>query len=255
MINEIQAVIAAEFSSRSLEAYTQRLNPEDLYSWADEIARIYRLDANSFGDKVGEFFYATANVQLSLGYTFLAFREVSNPSGKTRNVNLSTHKNQLIEDTDSNNLADYHFWYHLYNSWECLYRSWERAVNVLVYRFTPNLTGKYYFSTYRKILEDNCILDEKSLKKLKKFDKAWGKIAKKRNEISHESTNFFHKSSIDVQEHSIVDVLGRGYHGAQTKEPNLKQELNSIINHYKKSFDLLKVVRDLCALDIAPMDL
>ena len=145
MIDEIQGVIRDEFAKRKLEAYTKRLLPKDLHGWADQIAQRHQLEQEKFSVQVGEFFWAFAAIQMSLGYVFLSLKETSFPAGISgRTINDS-------EVPDLNQLADHHFWYHMFNTWESIYRLWERAVSVLTLRYTPNVK-KQYFNNYVQLL-------------------------------------------------------------------------------------------------------
>lgn len=225
----------------------------DLYGWAEALAEKFGLDQDSFQDKTVEFFYAFGYIQISLGYVFLSLREVSNPSGSKSKVNLNSQSRQVSEESDSSIRAKYHYWYHHDNSWESIYRAWERITNVLVSRFTPNNTDKHYFNTYVELLEKKCVLGEQLIKDLRKFEKAWNTIACNRNEFTHGKSNFFRYEKVDIRLSEIVDQRGDRIIDAELNLPNLKQKTSSLIDKYRKSFQLLEKVKELCELDILPI--
>lgn len=245
MIDEIQSVIAEEFGKRNLEVFSKNLNPTDLSGWADSISAAYRLDKETFNVQVREFFWAFSAIQISLGYIMMSLREVSFPSGTVGSV--------INEETvpDLNQLADYHYWYHMSNTWESIYRLWERIVTVLELRFTPNLSG-LYFDGYLNYIREHDVLPTADLRKLEKHHKHWNKITEKRNEISHGKSNPFLNIDFDVSLSKIIDNKGNNFAWRSYQYPNLKQEVNMVINYYRHSYRLLEATKDICELNIEP---
>ena len=120
-------------------------------------------------------------------------------------------------------------------------------------RLTPRLKEKYYFDGYINLLEK---YDEfstlREVKGLRKYLKSWGKISWKRNEISHGKSNPFLNMNIEVTFSELSDYLGKPLAKYEYQLPNLKQEIESVINYYRKSFELLYSVKSVCDLQLEP---
>lgn len=246
MIEDIQAEMGKQFSSRKLELFTLQLNIADMAKWAEGVAKKHNLDKHDFQYGIKELFWAVGTIQLDIGHALIAMKECPYPSGK----NGIALKEKEIPEV---NLSDLHFWHHVYNCYEAIYRFWERCVMVLKMRLTPQLKGKYYFDGYVNFLgKCDGVSSLKEVKDLKKYLKSWGKISCKRNEISHGKSNPFLNMSIEVTFSGLSDYLGKPLAKYEYQLPNLKQEIETIINYYRKSFELLYSVKSVCDLQTEP---
>ena len=246
MISEIHEEISKEFVKRKLIAYTVHLDIEDMISWSEKIAAKYSLDANSFEKYIKELFWGLASMQLSLGYGLVALNDTEHPTGRKGTTSLERE----IPDMG---LADIHFWHHLHNAWESIYRFWERAVSVLEVRLTPNLHNNLYFDGYLNYLKTIDNLSElEEIKPLYKFNKTWNKITENRNKVSHEESNPCSYFNVEVEFSSIFGVRGGPIPKYNYEIPNLRQEIETVINCYKKSFSLFDEVIKVCNSNIKP---
>ncbi len=112
-----------------------------------------------------------------------------------------------------------------------------------------NMTLKKY---NQLIPEFEVISSLKEIANLKRYFKSWGKISCKRNEISHGKSNPFLNLNISVKFSDLSDYLGEPIAKYEYELPNLKQEIETVINCYKKSFELLYLVKCICELEIDP---
>jgi hypothetical protein len=246
MIEDIQSRMGALFSSRKLEPFTIQLNLADMAKWAERITDEQQLDRHNFQGAIKELFWALGSTQLNIGHTLIAMKECPYPNG-TKGMAL---KGGEIPDTE---LADLHYWHHLYNSYEALYRFWERCVAALKMRLTPRIKEKYYFDGYVNYLSNHSdILPPEEITKIRRYLKAWGNISCRRNEISHGKSNPFLNMNIDVTFSELSDYLGKPIAKYKYELPNLKQEIETVINYYKKSVELLYLVKNICDLEIEP---
>lgn len=246
MISKIHEEITRLFDNRKLVAYTVHLDIEDIINWSEKIAKIHNLDQTNFEKYTKELYWGLASIQLSLGYSLVALHDTEHPSGKKG----TTIKEREIPDMG---LADIHFWHHLHNTWESIYRFWERAVSVLEERLTPNIKRSLYFDGYLnelKIVEP--FIEREEIKSLFKFNKAWGKISQMRNRASHEETNPCSYFNVEVEFSSIFGIRGGPIPKYNYEIPNLKQEIDTVINNYKKSFELFDAIMKLCNSNIMP---
>lgn len=246
MIDDIQKIISEEFVKRKVTPFSTRLNPEDMANWADKLSTKHALDKERFNLHVRELFWAIASIQLSLGYTFLSFREITFPAG-AKAVALKDN-----EIPDMGHMADFHYWFHVCNTWESIYRLWERVVTVLEIRLTPKLKDNLYYDGYVNLLKKNMLLDEQQIIKLEKFHKPWGTISKKRNDISHGKNNPFLELSIEVSFSHIINETGKNLAKYSYQYPNRKQEVNMLIDYFNRSYSLLELVKELCNSQIKP---
>jgi len=246
MIDDIQAEMGKLFTSRKLELFSMQLNIADMATWAEGIANKQKIDRHEFQNAIKELFWALGSIQLNLGHTLIAMKECSFPGG-TQGVAL---REKEIPDV---NLADLHFWHHLYNCYEAIYRFWERCVTVLKMRLTPRVKEKYYFDGYvNYVLTIGELSSLKEIVLLRKYLKCWGKIAWKRNEISHGRSNPILNMNIDIEFSKLSDFLGKPIAKYKYELPNLKQETETVINYYKNSFELLYSIKSVCDLAVKP---
>lgn len=246
MIEDIQAKMGELFDAEKLALFTIQLNIEDMAKWAESVAEKRKIDKHKFQNAVKELFWGLGSIQLNIGHTLIALIECSYPSG-AKGLAL---KDREIPDVC---LADLHFWHHLYNCYEAIYRFWERSVTVLKMRLTPRVTEKYYFDGYLNYLltcEDFKSLKE--IRDLRKYLKIWGKIAWKRNDVSHGKSNPFINTNIEVEFSQLADHFGQPIAKYKYELPNLRQEKETIVNYYKKSFQLLYAVKSVCDLPVEP---
>ncbi|MFA5921478.1 MAG: hypothetical protein WC856_09325 [Methylococcaceae bacterium] len=246
MIVDIHAKMGELFTRRKLELFTIQLNIADMATWAEGIARKRKIDGHEFQNAVKELFWALGSIQLNIGHTLIALEECSFPGG-TKGVAL---KEKEIPDV---NLADLHFWHHLYNCYEAIYRFWERCVTVLRMRLTPHLKEKFYFDGYVNLVSTKEELSQLyEIADLRNYLKAWGKISRKRNEISHGKSNPFLNLNIDVEFSKLSDYLGKPIAKYKFELPNLKQETETVINYYRKSSKLLYSIKAICDCVVEP---
>jgi len=246
MISNIHEQIAFQFNKKKLIAYTVHMDLEDIINWSIQVANKNNLDKNVFVKYFKELFWGFTSVQLSLGYGLIALSETEHPSGKK---GITAKENEIPDMM----LADIHFWYHLHNTWESIYRLWERAVSVLETRLTPNIKRNRYFDGYLNELKNiESFLKQEEILALYKFNKTWGKISEMRNKISHEVTNPFLYSNIEVEFSSILGIRGDPIAKYDYTIPNLKQEIDTVINSYKKSFSLFEAISKVCNCSIKP---
>jgi len=246
MINDIHTQIGKQFDGKKLEAFTVKLNLGDMSDWASSVAEKRQIDVYRFQDAVRELYWGIGTIQLNLGYTLIALKECPYPSGLS---------GMVLNDGEVPDaaLADYYFWHHLHDCYEAIYRFWERCVTVLRLRLTPKLKTKYYFDGYVNFLVnsgDSTL--EGVAKPLRRYLRSWNKVASRRNRISHERSNPFLNTNIDVSFSDLSDYQGRRIAKYTYQLPNLKQELNTVINHYKRTHDLLYAVKSICDADISP---
>lgn len=246
MIEDIQARMGELFTTRKLALFTMQLNIEDMAKWAEGVASKQKLNRHDFESAIKELFWGLGSIQLNIGHILIALEECPYQSGA---------KGQALKDREipDVSLADLHFWHHLYNCYEAIYRFWERSVTVLKMRLTPRVKKKYYFDGYVNYLltcEDLTSITE--ITSLRRYFKIWGKIAWKRNEVSHGKSNPFLNTNINVEFSKLSDYLGQPIAKYKYELPNLKQETETVINYYKKSFDLLHSVKSICDLGIEP---
>lgn len=246
MIADIQAKMGELFTRRKLELFTVQLNIADMATWAEGIASKRNLDRHEFQNAVKELFWALGSIQLNIGHTLMALEESSFPGG-TKGIAL---KEKEIPDV---NLADLHFWHHLYNCYEAIYRFWERCVTILRMRLTPHLKEKFYFDGYVHLLSTiDGLSRPNEIADLRNYLKAWGKIAWKRNEISHGRSNPFLNLNVGVEFSKLSDYRGKPIAKYQFELPNLKQEAETVINYYRKSFKLLYSIKAVCDCVVEP---
>jgi hypothetical protein len=248
MIEEIQKEIDEEFKRRKIRPYSLRMNLENMILWSDKVSKTYSVDVEGFETNVKEVFWAAAALQLNVGHIFISLRQAKETGGKKR-----TSKN--LEIPENYGFAELHCWYHLSNCWESVYRTWERVVSILIVRFTPSISKKFYFTDYTKFLERNKIIFKSDVSKLDKYFKHWSKVASQRNEISHGNFNPFRKMEMNVRPSGMITLEDSKLKvpvSADYSFPNLKQEVDSLLNSIEETFNLINTLIDLCELQIQP---
>lgn len=246
MISEINDEITKHFNRRGLVPFSVHLNIEDMAKWSESVAKKHKLDEEKFEKYVKELFWGLVAIQLSLGYTMIALDNVEHPGGKKG----TALKEREIPDMG---LGDIHFWHHLHNTWEAIYRFWERAVSVLEVRLIPKLKKNLYFNdfiNFLKNIEDMAVQPE--IKELSKYNKGWGKISEMRNRVSHDESNPCSYFNVDVEFSSVLGIRGGPIPKYNYELPNLKQEIDTVINYYKKSHQLLYCVKSVSDSGIEP---
>ncbi len=245
MIDDIEKEIIAEFKRREIRPYILRMNLEQMVKWSDIISNNFSIDAHQFETNVKEIFWGAAALQLNVGYVFISLSSSKETGGKKRTTTTSTIPQNY-------GLPELHCWYHLSNCWESIYRVWERVVSILVMRFTPEITKKFYFTDYVNFLKNQEIIQNNDVKKLERYFKHWNNIAKKRNEISHGNFNPFRTMEIKVRPVGKIATDGTIKVEVDYQFPNLKQEVDTLLNAIEKTFDLIKSQIELCELEIQP---
>lgn len=245
MIDDIHGAIAEEFSHRKIVPYNIRMDLPEMFAWSERISSAHNLDLDEFSACVKEIYWGAVSLQLNVGHTLLSLNETSLPSGikgESDNMNIN-HDHQI---------ADIHYWYHASHCWESIYRMWERIVSIFEERFTPNLKRNYYFDGYVNLLTIEGVVFQTELRQLQRYLKSWNKIAAKRNEISHGRFNPFINLKLDVATNGILDEHGELPLRVSYEYPNLKQEVNTIINYCEKTFELIDLMVAVCELRIQP---
>jgi hypothetical protein len=202
---------------------------QTLQQWAITNAMRLHLSWPDFVGKVTEVFWAAINVQLSLGYALFARQTCIFPRGIKGAVFDETKIPMMMK------LPELHYWHHTHHAWECIYRCWERITNVLVSACYPDQSANHiYYSTILKLLTDDIrFKDNPQLRRLKKHEKHWNKVADIRNELTHAKST---PIKLDVQAEAIPLVDGRLEHFIKYhySAPNLIQELNIVKEAYLK---------------------
>jgi len=246
MISEFNEEITKQFKKRKLVPYSVHLDIADMATWSESVAKKHGLDKRKFEKYVKELFWGLVSIQLSLGYSLVSLNDTQHPSGKK---GVAVHEREIPDM----GLPDIHFWHHLHNAWESIYRFWERAVSVLEVRLTPNITKSLYFDGYLNQLKRvESLSEQDEILALYKFNKAWGKITEMRNRVSHEESNPCSYFNVEVEFSSILGIRGGPIPKYNYQLPNLKQEIDTVINSYKKSHDLLYAVKTVCDSNIKP---
>ena len=73
-----------------------------------------------------------------------------------------------------------------------------------------------------------------------------------RNKVSHEESNPCSYFNVEVEFSSIFGVRGGPIPKYNYEIPNLRQEIETVINCYKKSFSLFNEVIKICDSGIKP---
>jgi hypothetical protein len=244
MITKINDEIVRQFNKRKVVPYSAQLDFPEMLNWSEVIGNKYGLEKENFEKYVKEIFWVFTSIELSLGYSFIALSDTQNPSGKK---GMALEKN----DIPDSKLGDIHFWYHLYNAWESIHRLWERIVSVLMVRLTPSLKTKYYYDGYVNRLKTiDSLSSQSEILDLDKYNKSWNKIASMRNNASHEVSNPCLNFNINADFSPILGKDGEQIIKYNFQFPNLKQEIDTIINSYNKSYKLFVVVKRICESNI-----
>jgi hypothetical protein len=245
MIDDIQKEIVDEFIRRKIQPYSSRMNLEQMISWSDWVSKEFSIDSNQFESNVKEIFWGSAALQLNVGYVFISLRSSKETGGKKRTATT-------LEIPENYGMSELHCWYHLSNCWESIYRVWERIVSILVIRFTPNISKKFYFTDYANFLKNRKVIFESDAKKLERYFKHWNNVAKKRNEISHGNFNPFKKMEVTVRPVGNITPDFKLPVVTDYSFPNLKQEVDALLNAVDKTFELIETHIELCELKIQP---
>ena len=238
-INEIQKGIDYLFNQYKIPVITHNIPMENLHRWSSEVADHFKLNKEDFRKVVAEFFWSAAHIQLSLGYALIAKKECKFPMG----INGKVHKEADMPHAIG--LPEIHFWYHLYHCYECIYRSWERMASVLKNVCYPKNKEKMYFDKIVKALETDSLYNKNPhLNSLKKQIKHWNKIAKERNEVSHDKSSPFQNMNIEGKISNILTIDGfpEVYLNYSVASP--KENLENVIDKYKKVYPAMKVIVD-----------
>lgn len=243
MFDKLHVATREEYKKRKLLPFCMRMDFHSAIKWCETISEREFLKIEHIEKHMKEVIWGLNSLDLNIGYTLLSLKDTSYPSGHSGKASTTTKLERSFS------LADIHHWYHISNTWESIYRIWERIVNLLKARFTPNLLKKLYFDGYSNFIHDEKVIFEKEAKELKKFNKAWNKIASIRNKISHGEFNPFIFNSLDLTDSSI-DENGAFTAIANYKFPNLKEETQTAINYAEKTVELINFTVKICELRI-----
>ena len=164
-----------------------------MQKWSDFTARRLRIDRDDFYSKVSDLFWSVGYVQLAIGYALIAKESCKFPRGLKGTVYKEQDVPILL------NIAEVHFWHHIYCTIECIYRSWERMALIIKAACFPENKDKLYFDgIITKIEDDSKFSKNPNLKQLSKQVKHWTKIAEKRNKLSHKESSPMSNVNIDV---------------------------------------------------------
>jgi hypothetical protein len=119
-------------------------------------------------------------------------------------------------------------------------------------RFTPCLKENFYFDGYIDYILENKILFKREIEWLKKYKKSWGTIACERNKTSHGIFNPTEKSSVTVKPYGMLTPQEGLTVKAQYELPNLKQDVNKLLNYSEKTVELIFLVKEICGIHISP---
>lgn len=248
MIDNIHEAMNSEFSKRKIQPYSSRMSLKHMCEWSDKISSQYSdIDQERLEAYVKEIYWGASSLQLNVGYTLIALRQTTYPSGAKVCAKSPDDLNR------SYNLADIHYWYHISHCRESLYRMWERIVSVLEARFTPQLKKKFYFDSYVNYLSEHQVIPKPDINSLKHFLKTWNKISEKRNEISHGKINPFRTIKVNVEPNGLIDKEGNLPLKASYEYPNFKEEVNTLINYGEKTFELINLHIKICEQPIKPI--
>ncbi len=245
MITKINEEIVRQFNYRKVVPYSVNLDFPGMLNWSEIIGNEYSLEKEKFEKYIKEVFWVFTSIELSLGYAFIALSGTEHPAGK---------KGTALDETDIPNatLGDIHFWYHLYNAWESIYKLWERIVSILRVRLTPRLKEKYYYDGYvNKLKNIDTFSSQSEILALYKYSKNWNKISSIRNRASHEVSNPFSNFKVKAEFSPLLGKSGDQIIKYNFQLPNLKQEIDTIINSYNKSYELFGVVKSVCESGIS----
>jgi hypothetical protein len=238
-INRIQKEISELFKKYKIPAVTHNLPMENLHQWAYRVADHFKLDREEIRQSVTELFWSISHVQLALGYALIAKESCAYPKGTC---------GEAFREEDIPNMIgmpEMHFWHHTYCCYECLYRVWERISIVLKGVCFPASSEKKYFN---QIIDDLCrspkYNQNKFLKELKKQESHWCKIAEIRNDLSHSKSSPFRNTNIEGVLSSIISPYGLPLPKLNYSSKNLKQEIEQIVDKYRKILPAIKAMKD-----------
>ncbi len=176
------------------------------------------IDNYKFIDMTRQLYWAIASVQFELGYMLIA---------------LESNKKNIKDDDDDNLfLSHMDFIHHYFLSTECLYKVWERFAVILNYIHTKQEKKNGYYANIINEIEKSKIYDSAVVKKLKKHQKQWDKIAEDRNNVSHEYSSLIHGMESEVTVSPIRDFMGNYIFKIEDKKIDLKNHFISIKNKF-----------------------
>lgn len=238
-IQKIQEEIAKLFKKYRIPALTLNLPMENLHQWAYEVANHFHLDQDEFRESVTELFWSIAHIQISLGYALIARQSCEYPKGTQ---GIAFHEKDLPNVIT---MPEIHFWFHIYNSYECLYRCWERITSVIKNVCYPNLTEKRYFDQIiNDLAKDKKFNQNVFLKSLQKQIKNWSKIVESRNKISHGKSSPLCNMSIQGKASDVLGIDGLPIIYLEYSVKNLKEELEHVIDKYRKVLPVIKNMKE-----------
>jgi len=241
-IDTIQKEISQLFSKYKIPTITKNLPMENLQEWSVKVAIHFQLDEEDFRQTVAELFWSMAHVQLSLGHTLIAMQECEFIDGAQ---GIALHE----KDIPDIKMPEIYFWYHVNNSHECIYRCWERINNVILRICFPDLSEqqfrkKYFPQTISDLQKSQKYNNNPYFNELQSYVEHRQKAAADRNEISHGTSSPMRNMKI---EEKVSDLLGANevsFIYLDYTSKSLKQELESIVDKYKKVLPAIKAMKD-----------
>ncbi len=266
-INTIQKEIDQLFNKYKIPAITKNLPMENLQEWARKVAKHFKLNEENFRQNVTELFWNIGHVQLSLGHMLIALQECKLVDGE---------QGVAFQEKDIPNIemAEIYFWYYSYNTHECIYieerksnrntvtvgdissitsayvnRCWERINNVLMHACFPCLSEeqfkKQYFPQTINALQQNSKYSQNPyLKELQDHKKYRKEASDDRNEISHGESSPMRNMIIEGKVSNILGTDGLPFIYLDYSSKSLNEELNRIIDKYKKVLPAIKTMKN-----------
>jgi len=241
-INTIQKEIDRLFGKYKIPAITKNLPMENLHEWSKKVAAHFKLDEEDFMQTVTELFWTMAQVQLSLGHTLIAMQECEFINGAQ---GIAFHE----KDVPNIKMPEIYFWHHIYNSVECVYRCWERINKVIMYACFPNLPEKqakmqYFPQTISALQKNPKYSKNPYLSELQNQIENREKVAYYRNEISHGKSSPMRNMKIEEKASDLLGANGLPLIYLEYSCKSLTEELNSLIDAYRKVLTVIKSMKD-----------